>query len=102
MLERFVRGTLPYLRRHLERLLAIREKIQINEETLHLLLAGVVGVLGGLVNLLFYAAVEAVMRFALHGTGEVVEIAEVMSWWERLLIPTLGGLAAGLILYWGL
>jgi hypothetical protein len=50
MLERFVRGLLPYLRKHLERLLALRELVRINEETLHLILAGGVGVVGGVVN----------------------------------------------------
>src|SRR5687768_504281 len=102
MLDRFVRGNLPHLRRHLERVLALREKFTINEDTLHLILAGVIGVIGGLVNLLFYACVKLLMLVVLHGTGEMIELAELMHWWERLIIPTAGGLIAGLILYWGL
>jgi CIC family chloride channel protein len=102
MLERFVRGLLPYFRRHLERLLALRELVRINEETFHLIMAGVVGIIGGLVNLCFYALTELTMQVFLQRTGDVVDIAELLPWWQRLLIPALGGIAAGLLLYWGL
>jgi chloride channel protein, CIC family len=102
MLDRFIRGILPHLRRHLDRILAIREKVTVNEETLHLILAGAIGVIGGLVNLIFTGSVELLMRLSLHGTGEMIEMAEVMPWWQRLIIPAIGGLAAGLVLYWGL
>lgn len=101
-LDQFLSGIFPLVRRHLRRALVIRDRIRINEETLHLLLAGIVGVIGGLTNLLFFAVLEVVMWLALGGSGEVVEIAQVMTWWERLLTPAVGGLAAGLVLYWGL
>jgi CIC family chloride channel protein len=32
----------------------------------------------------------------------VVELAQVATWWQRLIIPAVGGLAAGLVLFWGL
>lgn len=101
-MDDFLSGVFPFVRRHLKRAIEIRERIWINEETLHLLLAGVVGVMGGLTNLIFYGCVEVVMWLAMGGGGEVVEIAEVMNWWQRLLIPAAGGLTAGLILFWGL
>lgn len=101
-LDRFLGGLLPFLRKHLRRALAIRDKVRVNEETLHLAAAGVVGVIGGLTNYLFFFAVDLVMRLAFHGTGEVIEIAQVMSGWERVATPALGGLAAGLVLFWGL
>jgi CIC family chloride channel protein len=102
MLEEVFGGILPFIRRHLKRALAIREKVTINEETFHLILAGVVGILGGLTNLVFYGCVELVTHFALRGNGDVTEIAQLMKWWGRMLTPTFGGLAAGLVLYWGL
>lgn len=102
LFDRFFRGVLPFLRKNLRRTLAIRDKLRINEETLHLIAAGVVGVIGGLTNYLFYFSIDLVMRLALHGTGEVIQIAQVMSGWERAVTPALGGLAAGLVLYWGL
>lgn len=91
-----------YLRRHWQQLLQLREKFILREEALHLGIAGVVGVLGGLVNLVFFHAIEAVKLFFLRRPGDPVEVAEMMDPWERILIPALGGLAAGLVLHWGL
>ncbi len=91
-----------FFRRHWQRALRVREKIRFSEDAFHLLLAGGVGVLGGLVNLLFYKANESVKLLFLRSPGDPVEVAEVMVQWQRVLTPTLGGLCAGLVLYWGL
>ncbi len=91
------------LRRHWEKALAIRGKFSLSEEALHLILAGVVGVIGGLVNMLFYLCIDYVQKIVFGRTGEVSEMGEQLEhWWQRLLIPTFGGLAAGLVLHWGL
>ena len=91
-----------FLRRHWQRAVRIREKLHFSEEAFHLLLAGGVGVIGGLVNLFFYYATESVKDFFLHHPGDPVEVAEIISHWQRVLTPTVGGLCAGLVLYWGL
>ena len=88
--------------RHWQRALRVRERLRFSEEALHLLLAGGVGVIGGLVNICFYYATESVSLLFLRRPGEVVEVAEKMVPWQRVLTPTLGGLCAGLVLYWGL
>jgi CIC family chloride channel protein len=93
---------LPFFRRHWQGALALRDKLRVTEETFHLILAGLVGVIGGLTNLAFFIAIEWVMGFALRTRGEVVEIAQIMGPWQRVITPALGGLAAGLVLYWGL
>lgn len=87
--------------RHWRRALRLRERLRWNEEFFHLLLAALVGVLGGVVNLVFYLAIESVKQFTLHRPGDLAEVAELLEWWQRLLIPALGGLAAGLVLHWG-
>jgi len=97
----FIRAR-AFVRRHWQRALEIREKIRFSEEAFHLVLAGGVGVIGGLVNLFFYYATEWVKTLFLRRPGDPVEVAEMMPHWERVVIPTLGGLAAGLVLYWGL
>ncbi len=84
-----------YLHQHWQRALQLREKLTLKEEAFHLVLAGVVGVIGGLVNLFFYYAVHLIQA------SDPVEVAGRLPDWERVLLPTLGGLAAGLILYWG-
>lgn len=93
---------LPFFRKHWQGALALRDKLRMTEETFHLVLAGVVGIIGGLTNLAFFIAIEWVMGFALRDRGEVVEIAQIMAPWQRVVTPALGGLAAGLVLYWGL
>ncbi|MFO1487876.1 MAG: ClcB-like voltage-gated chloride channel protein [Verrucomicrobiota bacterium] len=90
------------VRRHWQRFLKLRQKVQFSEEAFHLLLAGAVGVIGGLVNLFFYLAVEAAKEFFLRHPGDPVEVAEMMGGWGRLLTPAFGGLLAGLVLYFGL
>lgn len=101
-LEKVVAGAQAYILRNWRRALRLRERLRFSEETFHLILAGAVGVLGGFVNLLFYLCTESVTKLFLRHTGDPVEVAEILGWWQRLLAPTLGGLAAGLVLYWGL
>src|SRR6478672_4526140 len=89
-----------YFLQHWQRALRIREKLRFSEAAFHLVLAGGVGVIGGLVNLFFYYATESVKFMILRRPGDIVEVAEMMGTAERILIPMLGGLCAGLILYW--
>jgi H+/Cl- antiporter ClcA/CBS domain-containing protein len=104
--EELAGATHEFLRKHWLRALRIREKIRFSEEAFHLVLAGGVGVLGGLVNLFFYYATESVKHLFLRRAGDPVEVAEIIRdaghYWELIVIPTVGGLCAGLVLYWGL
>jgi CIC family chloride channel protein len=85
-----------FLQRHWRRALRWRERLVPNEEMFHLVLAGFIGVIGALVNLLFFYAVHVVQP------EDVVELAERLPDWGRILLTTLGGLASGLVLHWGL
>lgn len=89
-------------RRHRERLLGWRQRWQPREETFHLVLAAAVGIVAGLTNFLFHLGTELIKVIALRQPGDVVEIAEVMVWWLRLVVPALGGCMAGLVLQYGL
>lgn len=91
-----------FFRQHWQRLLRIRQKILLSEETFHLVLAAGVGVIGGLVNLFFYYATESVKFLFLHRPGDIVEVAKMMEPLPRVITPALGGLCAGAILFWGL
>ena len=101
-INRLVVAARHFFRRHWQQALQLREKFILSEEALHLAIAGVVGVLGGLVNLVFFHSIEAVKLFFLRRPGDPVEVAEMMAPWELVLIPALGGLAAGLVLHLGL
>jgi chloride channel protein, CIC family len=91
-----------FFRRHWQKALLIRDRLRLREETLHLLLAAGVGVIGGLVNLVHYIG-NTLLQWAVMGRkDDALQIAERLPGWERVAIPTVGGLAAGVVLYLGL
>jgi CIC family chloride channel protein len=100
--ERLATVVIAFIRRHWQGALEVREKLRVTEETFHLIMAGVVGVLGALINVLFQTSFNLVKTVVFHNTDDLVAAAESLDWWHRLLIPTLGSLAAGLVLHWGL
>jgi hypothetical protein len=73
-----------FLRRHWEKALSIREKLSFNEEAFHLLLAGIVGVIGGLTNFVFFTCIDLVQDVVFGRHRDLVEMAEVLTWWQRL------------------
>jgi ABC-type bacteriocin/lantibiotic exporter with double-glycine peptidase domain len=48
--ERFLATARNYLRRHWQKALQVRERLWLSQEALHLLMAGVVGLMGGVIN----------------------------------------------------
>ncbi|PYI89691.1 MAG: voltage-gated chloride channel ClcB [Verrucomicrobia bacterium] len=91
-----------FFRRHWRRALLIRERLRLSEDAFHLLLAGGVGVIGGLTRHVFHACNQFIQLILLGETGDLLQLAENLAPWQRLLIPTLGGFVAGSTLYWGL
>jgi CIC family chloride channel protein len=101
--KRFFETTRQFLRRHWQKALRVREKLSLSEEALHLVMAGVVGSMGGVINVLFYLAVEKVQALLVGHPGQnIVEVAESMKPVWRFITPAVGGLAAGAVLFWGL
>jgi CIC family chloride channel protein len=100
--EKLVRRVRAFFRLHWQGALIVREKLRLNEEALHLLLAGLVGVIGGATNLAYHACNQFIKWIAYHETGDFLEIAARVPQWKLVVVPTVGGLAAGLIIYFGL
>jgi len=90
------------LRRHWRRALIIRERLRFSEEATHLLMAALVGVTGALANVAFHTVSDLMKKVVLSEGGELAGIAISLPMWQRLLVPAVGGLAAGLILFLGL
>src|SRR5437667_8765690 len=89
-------GVHEFFRSHWRRALIIRERLRLSEEAFHLLLAAAIGIIGALTNLAYHTVSQLTKWLVLNRSGDLVEIAEALSAWQRLLVPTLGGLAAGL------
>jgi len=101
--ESFLATARNFSRRHWQRALQVRERLLLSHEAVHLLMASAVGLIGGIINVLFYLAIEGVQRLFLGHPGQtIVEVATLLSPPWRLLTPILGGLAAGAVLHWGL
>jgi CIC family chloride channel protein len=101
-LEQLATSTHAFARRHWLRALQIREKLWFSEEAFHLVLAGGVGVIGGMVNLGFHFCIGVAEKLFFHQTGDPSEFAVNLTAGQRILIPSVGGLLAGMVLYWGL
>lgn len=74
----------------------------MNEETVNLLIAAGLGVIGGLVNVAYFHLQQNARDLIHHREGDIAEIASALNNWQRVLTPTLGGVAAGLVLFVGL
>ncbi len=89
----------------LTRLLRLRlwvsERLRPGENGVTLFWAGLIGVAGGLASPVFAAAIHGVMWLFTGQTSDLAIIAARLDPWSRVLIPTAGGLIAGLILHFG-
>ena len=92
---------LKRLQRLLRWRLWIQEKIQLTEWQVTLLWAALAGFLGALASLIFSALAEGVHEVLTGSSAGVVESMRHLPWWGCLLVPTLGGAAAGLVLLYG-
>ena len=99
---RLVRRVRAFFRPHWRGALLLREKLRLNEEALHLVLAGLIGVLGGAVSLAYQGLNQSIKWLSFGETGNFLEISQLVAPWRIVLVPTLGGLAAGLIMFFGL
>ena len=80
-------GTRSFFRRHWQRALIIRNWLRLSEEAFHLILAALIGIAGGLINWIYYVCSYLLQLTVLQETGDVLDIANRMEEWQRLLIP---------------
>lgn len=104
--EKTVRAARAFFRLHWRGALILRDKLRLNEDAMHLVMAGVVGVIGGATNIAYQASNQFIKWIAFGSTGDFLEIAAELTAqgerWKFVVVPTLGGLAAGLVIYVGL
>ncbi len=92
-------------RKFLTRLLRLRlwvsERFRPGETEVTFFWAAVIGALGGLTSPAFRAAIHGVKLFFTGSRSSLAETAAGLDPWQRILVPTAGGLLAGLILHFG-
>jgi CIC family chloride channel protein len=103
--SRCVKEVVPQIYRRLLRLLRLRlwvtEKLRPSPWQETLAFAAVAGILGAVAALAFRHGVELI-HYVLTGTATgMVETFQELEWWQRLSVPAVGGLMAGLVLLFG-
>jgi CIC family chloride channel protein len=61
--------------------------------------AALIGVCGAFTGVAFRASVRLVQRLLTGSSAGLVETAELLPWWARIAVPTVGGVLAGLLLW---
>lgn len=62
------------------------------------LFAAVVGALGGVIAVAFQALVEVAQQLAAGPGASILDAARSLAWWQRLIVPAVGGLVAALLI----
>jgi chloride channel protein, CIC family len=91
----------PLLRRLLRLKFWLVEHLRLGERQLTLIWAAVIGVLGALASESFRKASEFLHYLATGSSSGIISSFVHLSWWQRLTVPTVGGLLAGLTLWFG-
>jgi CIC family chloride channel protein len=63
--------------------------------------AALIGVCGAFTGVAFRASVRLVQRLLTGSSAGLVETAELLPWWARIAVPTVGGVIAGTLLWAG-
>jgi CIC family chloride channel protein len=80
--------------------LRLQSLVRLSDSHAMLLWAAVIGVAGALATIVFREAISCVQILLTGHSGSFVEIAKGLSWQMRVLLPTCGGVVAGLFLLW--
>jgi CIC family chloride channel protein len=91
----------PLLRRLLRLKFWLVEHLRLSERHVTLIWAALIGVLGALASEGFRKSSEILQHFATGSNSGIISSFERLSWWQRLAVPTAGGLLAGLTLWFG-
>jgi CIC family chloride channel protein len=79
----------------------VQEKLQPTDWQITLLWAALAGFLGAVASIIFTGLTEGVHDLFGSSTLGVVDSMKSLPWWGCLLVPTLGGACAGLVLVFG-
>jgi chloride channel protein, CIC family len=79
----------------------LAEPLRPGELEITLMWAGLVGLMGAVSSSLFRELIHSAQFVFWQRTDDLVLAAEAIPWWQRLLVPTVGGMFAGLAIQAG-
>jgi CIC family chloride channel protein len=95
------RAISPVLRSLLRLKFWLVEHLRLSERQLTLIWAALIGVLGALASEGFRKATDILHFVATGSSSSIISSFAKLPWWQRLTVPTAGGLLAGLTLWFG-
>src|ERR1700683_4693045 len=91
----------PLLRRLLRLKFWVVEHLRLSERQLTLIWAALIGVLGAVASEGFRKASEFLLHIATGSSSGIISSFAHLAWWQRLIVPTVGGFLAGFTLWFG-
>ncbi|MFC1852449.1 chloride channel protein [candidate division CSSED10-310 bacterium] len=78
----------------------ITDRLHLNENTVILLLAAVVGIIGGFGAIGFRELIGLIQTIALGNHENILVTVSALPWYKKLLLPVIGGLVVGPLIYY--
>ncbi|MBV8417359.1 MAG: hypothetical protein JO251_19310, partial [Verrucomicrobia bacterium] len=89
----------PLFRRLLRLKVWVVERLRLSERQVTLIWAALIGVLGALASESFRKTSDFIHYLATGSESSIITSFVKLAWWQRLAVPTVGGLLAGLTLW---
>jgi len=79
---------------------SITDKLRLDENTVILIIASIVGILGGFGAVGFRTLIGLIQAVAIGGNSNIVETVSALPWYIKLILPSIGGLIVGPLVYY--
>ena len=76
------------------------ERLRLNDSTIMLAIASIIGLIGGFGAVGFRTLIECIQTIAVGGSDNILERVIALPWYHKLFIPSLGGLIVGPLVYY--
>ncbi len=76
------------------------ERLRLNDSTIMLAIASVIGIIGGFGAVGFRTLIGCIQTISIGGSDNILERVIALPWYHKLFIPSLGGLIVGPLVYY--
>ena len=77
----------------------ITDKLHLNENTVILIIASLIGIIGGFGAVGFRTLIVFIQTITIGGSTNILDLLSVLPWYKILLLPAIGGLVVGPLVY---
>lgn len=78
---------------------SITDKLHLDENTIILIVASIVGIIGGFGAVGFRTLIELIQTITIGGNDNILETVSSLPWYVKLILPSVGGLIIGPLIY---